>query len=593
MRISYKNPGLDRVVIAGNVVAGTLVLATFVSLFGFYRPLADPRILFAVQDVLLGCFLVEKAIRAINATSLAEYWRANWFELPLLLLAALAYMVAQGRGEPPERSWHFTVGLYLILQVISKGSRSMVSLLAIGQDPMRVLIASFLLLIIGGAGLLYLPRSTVSRANITVIDALFTATSAACVTGLTVKDIGSEFTFMGQLVILLLIQMGGLGIVIFGAVFAMLLGQAFSIRESAAIQDLLSSRTLNKIPSLIAFIFAVTITIEAIGAVCLTGLWPMNPGWRGDRADIWFYSIFHAISAFCNAGLGLFPDNMAPYRRCWQLYLVICPLVILGGLGFGVLYDLGQLIAQRIKSVVTWALRLETSLFGAPPRRLSLQAKVAIAVSGVLLLGGTVGLMVFERYTAAGGPGAARDLREAFFHSVMARTAGFTTVDLGALSDSSKFVLMLLMFIGGSPGGTAGGVKTVTMAVVVLAVISTLQRQRELHVFKRTISPSVVSRSLAVIAMYGAVLFTGLLGLTITERASDINFLDLTFEATSALGTVGFSTGLTKSLSTGGKLILMTLMLIGRLGPLSLAAALTFSESRPRYSYPPEQIVVG
>ncbi|MDH7599856.1 MAG: potassium transporter TrkG [Sedimentisphaerales bacterium] len=593
MQISYKNPGLDRVVIAGNVVAGGLVLATFVSLFGFYSPLADPRILFAVQGALLGYFLVEKAVRAINARSLKEYWQANWFELPLILLAILLYMVAKGRGQGPERAWHFAVGLYLILQIIAKSSRTMINLLAIGQDPMRVLIASFLLLILAGAGLLYLPRSTVNRANISIVDALFTATSAACVTGLTVKDIGSEFTLMGQIVILLLIQLGGLGIVIFGAVFAMLLGQALSIKESAAMQDLLSSRALNKIPHLITFIFVVTIIIEAIGAICLTGLWPNDPRWRGGRPDIWFYSLFHAISAFCNAGLGLWPDSMAAYRRCWQLYLVMCPLVILGGFGFGVLYDLGQFIIFRVTHLAKRVLGLQTSLLIGPVKRFSLQTKLVLAVSAILLAAGTIGLLVFERYTAPNVSGAARGLPEAFFHSVMARTAGFTTVNMAQLSDSSKFVLILLMIIGGSPGGTAGGVKTATMVVVALAVLTTLQRQRELHVFGRSISPGLVSRSLAVITVYGLVLFVGLLGLTITERSKQIDFLDLTFEATSALGTVGFSTGLTGSLSTCGKLILMILMLIGRLGPLSLATALTFAERRPHYSYPVEQIVVG
>lgn len=593
MRISYKNPALDRAIVAVNVVAGCLVVGTFVALFGFYSPLVDPRILHAIQGALLGYFVLEKAIRAINAASLIEFWQANWFEGPLVLVGALAYLISRGRVEDQQQAWHFAVGLYLVLQVISKTSRSIVSLLAVGQDPTRVLIPSFLLLILAGAGLLYLPRSTVSRQNITVIDALFTATSATCVTGLTVKDVGTDFTFLGQVIILLLIQLGGLGIVIFGAVFAMLLGQAFSIREAVAIQDLLSTRTLSRIPHLVAFIFAVTLAIEAIGAVCLIGMWQQDPRLPSDRPHLWFFSIFHAVSAFCNAGLGLCSDSLAAFSKCWQTYLVICPLVILGGLGFGVLYDIGQWIIDKLRRFGWRILNLQHSLLTEPRKRLSLQAKVVLSVSGLLLLAGTVGLIIFERFTAVGGSGVASGIPEAFLHSVMARTAGFTTVDLGALSDSSKFVLMLLMFIGGCPGGTAGGVKTVTAAVVALAVITTLQRQREVHVLRRTINPGVVSRSLAVIVVYGLVLFVGLLGLTITERAADIDFLDVMFEATSALGTVGFSTGITKSLSTAGKIILMVLMLVGRLGPLSLAAALTFAERRPRYSYPPEQVVVG
>jgi trk system potassium uptake protein len=191
------------------------------------------------------------------------------------------------------------------------------------------------------------------------------------------------------------------------------------------------------------------------------------------------------------------------------------------------------------------------------------------------------------------GSGAARSLPDAFFQSVTARTAGFNTVNIGALSESSKFVLILLMFIGGSPGGTAGGIKTVTMAVVVMAVMSTLHQRGEVQMFHRSIHPTFVSRALAVILVYGVVLSVGVLGLTLSERDRGLPFLDLMFEATSALGTVGLSTGITPALSSSGKAIVILLMLVGRLGPLSLAAALTFDTRRARYTYPQEAIMVG
>jgi trk system potassium uptake protein TrkH len=476
---------------------------------------------------------------------------------------------------------------------VSKASRTIVHLVSLGNDPMRVFIASFLLLILAGAGALYLPTSTVSRDNITVIDSLFTSTSAACVTGLTIKDTGRDFTFMGQFIILVLIQLGGLGIVMFGAVFAMLFGQAFSVRESVAMQDLLSASTLNRIPHLIAFIFTVTIAIEALGAVCLMGLWGKDPSWAGSETQRWFLSFFHSVSAFCNAGFGLFTNNLVSYARRWEVYAVICPLIVLGGLGFGVLYNLGAVVADRIKRAFKWVCFRQCRFMMEPTMRFSLQAKVALTVSGILILAGTIGLLVFERYATTAGASVAGNVPDAFFQSVTARTAGFNTINIGALTESSKFVMILLMFIGGSPGGTAGGVKTVTMAVVVMAVISTLYQRGEIQMFHRSIRQAFVSRSLAVITICGAVLFVGVLGLTITERRSDTAFLDLMFEATSALGTVGLSTGITASLTTSGKLILIVLMLVGRLGPLSLAAALTFDTRQPRYTYPPEGIVVG
>jgi len=586
MQISYKKAGLEHTLISLNVVAGVAVVATFIALFGFYESLAKPDILYRVQVGLLCFFLGEKVLRAINAVSIWEFWKANWFEIPLLVIPVLVLLGAEFEG-----GWHFPVGLYLVLQVISKACRTIVHLLAVGKDPMRIFIASFLLLILAGAGSLCLPRATVSRNNITRVDALFTATSAACVTGLTVKDTGGDFTLMGQIVILLLIQLGGLGIVLFGAVFAMLFGQAFSIRESVAMQDLLSANTLNRITPLIAFVFASTMVIEAIGALGLVNMWDNDPAWIGSVPQEWFLSIFHSVSAFCNAGLSLCKNNLVGYRQSWQVYGVICPLIVLGGLGFGVLYNLGGVVVDRVRRSVKWVCDRNCRLMLGPAKPVSLQTKIAVVVSAILIVSGMVGILVFERYTS--GSGVAKGIPDAFFQSVTARTAGFNTVDIEALTGSSKFVLILLMLIGGSPGGTAGGIKTVTMAVVVMAVIGTLHRRGEVQMFRRSIRVAFVNRALAVVMVYGAVFFVGVLGLTITEGNRDLPFLDVMFEAASALGTVGLSTGITSALSTGGKLILIALMLAGRLGPLSLAATLTFDTRRARYTYPQEAITVG
>ncbi|MFZ2147899.1 MAG: potassium transporter TrkG, partial [Sedimentisphaerales bacterium] len=263
MRIEYKNKRLERVLIGVNAFTAAMVAATFVILFGGFKgPLLPEVILYTIQVALLCVFVAEKIVRLSNAVSRVEFWRANWFEIPLLLLLIVA-VAGAGRWFAPTKAEaavvrHFAVGIYLVLQVVAKLCRTSVNLAASGKSPTQTLIASFLVLIISGAVLLMLPRATTGE-NLRFVDALFTATSATCVTGLIVKDTGRDFSLMGQVVILTLIQLGGLGIVIFGAVFALLLGQALSVRESAAMQDLLSARTLSQIGNMIAFIFIGTV----------------------------------------------------------------------------------------------------------------------------------------------------------------------------------------------------------------------------------------------------------------------------------------------------------------------------------------------
>ncbi|MHC4345741.1 MAG: potassium transporter TrkG, partial [Planctomycetota bacterium] len=305
-------------------------------------PWPPARLLYKVQLGLLFVFLTGKVIRLANAESIKEYLLANWFEIPLLMGLGIAVLAA-GRWIvrfEPATIRHFSVGIYLVIEVVIKICMTSVNMAASGKNPTQTLILSFLVLIVSGAGLLMLPRaSEPGSGNIEFIDALFTATSATCVTGLIVKDTGEDFSLMGQIIILALIQLGGLGIVVFGAVFALLLGQALSLRESVAMQDLLSTRTLGRIGNMIVFIFGGTILIEAIGAVSIFGMWDDVPGHDFSLHEQWFYSIFHSISAFCNAGFSLFSDSFISYNRSWGVYVVICPLIVLGGLGFGVRAD--------------------------------------------------------------------------------------------------------------------------------------------------------------------------------------------------------------------------------------------------------------
>ncbi|MHC4476382.1 MAG: TrkH family potassium uptake protein [Planctomycetota bacterium] len=599
MQISYENKRLEKGLIGANALTAAVVAASFVMLFGFERPLLPEQILYSAQAVLLLVFIVEKIIRFFNAVSKREFWRANWFELPLFTALAIAVV---GAGwwfaEPdPDKVRHIAIGIYLVLQVVAKLCRTSVNMAASGKNPTRTLILSFLVLIISGAGLLMLPKAVDAEAaeNLSFVDALFTATSATCVTGLIVKDTGSDFSFMGKLIILSLIQLGGLGIVVFGAVFALLLGRALSVRESVAMQDLLSARTLGRIGNMIVFIIFGTIVIEAIGALSMCNMWDNVPGRVNTLQEQWFCSIFHSISAFCNAGFSLFSDSFISYNRSWGVYVVVCPLIILGGLGFGVLYDLVNIAANRVRRFFKAWVDKEYRFSREAPRRMQLQTKIVLSVSFCLIVLGTLAILLFERYAAetssSGGHNPA--ILDALFQSVTARTAGFNTVDISALSTSGKFILILLMFIGGSPGSTAGGIKTVTLAVVIMTVIAALRKREEVEMFKRSVRIVVVGRAITVTTLFVAVLFAAALALNITENENGFTMSEIMFESASALGTVGLSTGITPSLTSAGKLIIIAVMLIGRLGPLTLLAALTFNLKPVRYNYPDEAIIVG
>ena len=595
MLIQYKKKRLEKVLIGVNALTAALVTATFVMLFGFYQPLIPAPILYAVQAALLFVFISEKIIRAFNAVTIREYLRVFWFEAPLLLLLATVVLGA-GTWVAPDASAgtirHTAIGIYLLLQVLTKLCRTAVNLAASGQNPTTTLIASFLALIVSGAGLLMLPRAS-AQENLRFVDALFTATSATCVTGLIVKDTGADFSFMGQVIILTLIQLGGLGIVVFGAVLALLLGQALSLRESAAMQDLLSEQTLGRISSMIFFIFVGTLFFEALGAVSLLGMWDDIPTWTGDSGKRWFYSIFHSISAFCNAGFSLFSNSFVRYNKSWRLYTVVCPLIILGGLGFGVLYDLFSVVVERTKRFLRIRLDKEARFSIEVRKRMQLQTKIVLTVSASLIILGMLALLLFERYAKTDPSTEDVGILAALFQSVTARTAGFNTVSIRTMSASSRFVLILLMFVGGSPGSTAGGIKTVTLAVVVMSVVAALRKRPEVEMFRRSVRLVVVGRALTVTLLFVAVLFAATMLLSITESSLGFKMSDIMFEAGSALGTVGLTTGITASLTTAGKLIIIAVMLIGRLGPLTLLAALTFNLKPVRYAYPDEAIIVG
>lgn len=595
MKVRYKNKILERALIAPTFLTAVVVAATFVLLYGFDEPLMSSRMLHYIQIAAFLVFLGEKIIRFLNAFSKREFLRAFWFEVPLLamltvvVLGADSWLTVKDSGHVKM----LALGTYLMAQVVVKTCRACVNLAASGRNPAKALIGSFLVLIIAGSGMLMLPKSY-NTSQMSLVDALFTATSATCVTGLIVKDTGADFSLMGQIVILTLIQLGGLGIVVFGAVLALLLRQALSVRESAAMQDLLSAQTLGRISNMIGFIFVTTIAIEAIGAMSLFSMWNGSDSGMQNVQHQWFYSIFHSISAFCNAGFCLFSNSLIDYNSRWRVYGVIAPLIILGGLGFGVLYNVAGVGIDKVKRAVRGRFATANLAgFGAPmaaPVKMRLQTKIVLTTSLALIIVGTLGIILLGHNPSAN---PIKNFTDALFQSITARTAGFNTIDIGSMSAANKLVLIVLMFIGGSPGSTAGGIKTVTLAVVIMVAYATLHKKRDVELFKRSVRPVVVGRAITVTLLFAVVLLVGSLSLSVTEKENGFALDDIMFETASALGTVGLSTGITPSLTSVGKLIIIITMLIGRLGPLTLLASLTFNLKPAGYDYPSEPIIVG
>ena len=416
--------------------------------------------------------------------------------------------------------------------------------------PVQILGGSFLALILTGTALLMLPVCHAAGSKITFLDALFTSTSAVCVTGLIVVDTSTAWTRLGQTVILLLIQLGGIGIISFGALFAIFLGRRISFHERALIKEQFGEFSTVSIFQLIPVVASSTFAIELAGVVCLYPFFIRDFG----ASEAAYHSVFHSISAFCNAGFSTFSNNLENYHGHLGVNLIICALIVTGGIGFPVLTEL---LERR-----------------GPRRQLSLHTKVVLRTTALLIILGTVIIFILETGLNEGFkelPIASRILGS-LFQSVTCRTAGFNTLPIGSMSQATLLVMILLMFIGGSPSGTAGGVKTTTFAVCIAAIGSVLRGHEDVVLFDRRVERNTVRRALVLMVLCSGTLFLALVLLAIAGTGE---ILRLTFELFSAFGTVGLSTGITSQLSVGQRLVIIGMMYIGRLGPLSFVLALS------------------
>ncbi|MFD0715203.1 TrkH family potassium uptake protein [Paenibacillus sp. GCM10027626] len=440
-------------------------------------------------------------------------------------------------------------------------------------SPPRILAAGFAVIIFLGAVLLSMPFASRDGSGTPFIDSLFTATSATCVTGLISVDTGSHYSTIGHLIIIFLIQIGGLGFMTVATLFAFMLRKKISFKERLVLQEAMNQGSIEGIVRLVRKVLLYSLTIEAVGAVLFTIRWSFDM----PLAKAIFFGCWHAISMFNNAGFDLFGQFGTPfvsftaYTSDPLVNLVTMGLIILGGLGFIVLSDI---IEYRVK------------------RKLSLHSKIVLTMTAALILIGAIVTYCFEFSNphTLGALSWDGKIWAAFFQSVSPRTAGANTVDLSSLRQATQFFMVVLMFIGASPGSTGGGIKTTTFATLIGAVITMIRGREDIVMFKMRLGRERILKALTITMLALALVIVVTMLLTVTE---DKPFLHLLFETTSAFGTVGLSLGVSPELTLLGKVLVCLTMFAGRLGPLTLAYALGSTTDKELYRYPEGKITIG
>lgn len=452
-------------------------------------------------------------------------------------------------------------------------------------SPSLIVSGSFVALILAGTALLMLPRATVK--GISFVDALFTSASAVCVTGLVTLDTGKDFTHLGQIFIMLLIQLGGLGIMTLTGFFGLFFKGKSSVHESLAMRDYLNTLDLGEVRNFLMVVVAFTLTIEMAGAAGIF-LSIRHAPLQGMEERI-FFSVFHAVSAFCNAGFSTLTNNLYEegYRFNYPLHLIAAALLVLGGLGFSIAFNF-------IESVKHFFINSFRKIFlGKPfvkkPWLINVNSKLVVLTTAILIVSGAVAFFAFESNNILNEhPTLFGKMTTAIFASVTPRTAGFNTFNYTEVTLASVMICILLMWIGASPGSTGGGIKTSAFAVAVLNIISTARGKSRIEIYHREISNHSVRRAFTIIMLSLAVIAVSVFLLALLEPGKD--FITLVFECVSAYSTVGLSMGVTPGLSTASKFVIVVTMFIGRVGALTLLIGMLRQITMQDYAYPKEFI---
>ena len=434
-------------------------------------------------------------------------------------------------------------------------------------NPALILTIGFLILITIGSIILSTPFVSKSGQATNFVDALFVASSASCVTGLTPVNTGTYWNTFGHLVIIILIQIGGLGIMSIASLIPLILRKKIGLKSRQVLREQFNIESMGGMINLFKYVLIFTLSVEAIGALLLSLRFVPSYGWS---KGIW-YAIFHSISAFCNAGFDILGDSIYPLRDDYLVNITLMLLVVIGGLGF----------------MVTSELFYKRDL-----RKISTNSKLVLSLTLVLILVGALGFYLLE--SLEGGvlenEGFGPSVLESFFQSVVARTAGFYSVDLSKIRSSTSILLIGLMFIGGSPGSTAGGIKTTTFGVLVLATISVMKKEKEPVIFKRSVGDESIKKAISIFMVSITIVILVSFSISITDN---FDFIDILYETVSALATVGASRGITANLSDMAKILLAFCMYLGRIGPMTMAFAFGLKAEDKMIKYPETFISIG
>lgn len=578
---------------SAGVLISSLTIFVLIYFHGFKLSLAESAIVEFTVKFSIGFYLLKYVVEFIYSFSPIQHLKSTRWEGILMLFLFINILSINIFGteimgflgsligmETLDQFFILFIQGYFLLIVFLELGKASTFLPFASLSPPALLAISFIFLIFIGSGLLMLPEMTAPGKTLNYGEALFTSISASCVTGLQVVDTATNFTFKGQFLIMLLFQLGGLNIISFATFFAIFTKKGIGIRHQSLIQATYSNESLTSSAELFRKIIRFTFQIEAIGALLIFFSWGDKFHFEslGQRL---FYSFFHSISAFNNAGFSLFTNGLMenPIQNSYMLHIVIAVIIIFGGLGFGTIKDLFTLRQVRERMQKPW-------------KTLTTGSKISLYSTGALLVLGFIVFFVLEYNNTLSNQGTSSKVVASFFQSVTTRTAGFNTVDIGALTLPVLVFFIFLMFIGASTGSTGGGIKTSTFALVFLSAWATIRGKKKVEIFKQTIPWDLLNRAFSIFLFSATTILLGIFILSVTD--SELGLAQLAFEEVSAFCTVGLSTGITADLSATGKAVIMLSMFIGRIGTITLAFALSSKKRESNdYKYPKANFMVG
>lgn len=553
------------------IIGPVALLGVLLLLVESSPPLREyPHIVFGLNMGILALFAADVLLSLATARHKRAWLTRHWFDCIVFLpIIQQLFFTTEGSLATILRL------AALVAMLLSRSRRAHTFLRLFSFHPTQHMLISFAGAIAFGAILLMLPAANAAGRTTSPLDALFTATSAVCVTGLIVHDTAVHFSRFGQAIILLLIQIGGIGIMTFSGSLVLMMRRSVSMKNQSIMQDVLDQETLQSARRLILFIVTMTLLFEVIGAILLFRAW--HPHFERNTEALW-HAVFHAVSAFCNAGFSTFSNSLTAFAADVPTNAVVCTLIVVGGLGFVVMNDLYQALKQRL-------LRSRTN------RRFRVQTRLALSWTAALLLLGALLFFWIERERILTGKPLSQSLLISVFQSVTTRTAGFNTCNTGALHPATLIFFIVFMFLGACPGGTAGGIKLTTPAILWAVARSGLTGQEKPQIHRCSVPADAIRKATMLLSGSLLIVFGALFLLALTETHQP--FLGLFFETISAFGTVGLSTGVTPSLSAPGRVLITLLMFIGRLGPLTIGFAFLRRRRPAKYAYAEERIMIG